>query len=314
MHPAFSVIFFTTASGAGYGLLALLGPAHLLSLTPANSVFLLTAIGIALVLVCGGLLSSTFHLGHPERAWRALSQWRSSWLSREGVLAIASFLPILGFAISLGENTVVMMALALGMALSCLLTIYCTAMIYASLKTIHAWCNYWVVPAYLSLALMSGILLLNALVSLSAGDTKILALLTLLLIATAFGIKMAYWNYLTTSQPVSNSNTATGLEGKIKLVQSPHSQANYLMKEMGYKLARKHAKKLRGLCLVFAFVLPFLFTLLASIVASSVITTIFAILAVISATPGVLIERWLFFAEARHSVMLYYEDDESQLA
>ncbi len=93
MHPAYSVIFFTTATGAGYGLLALNGLAAAFGQLPADRGFAVASVLVSYVLIVGGLLSSTFHLGHPERAWRALSQWRSSWLSREGVLAIVAFAP-----------------------------------------------------------------------------------------------------------------------------------------------------------------------------------------------------------------------------
>src|SRR5882762_5808075 len=93
MHPAFSVIFFTTASGAGYGLLALMSLLAALGRLPADRWFGLAGLGLGLVAVSVGLLSSTFHLGHPERAWRALSQWRTSWLSREGVASLATYIP-----------------------------------------------------------------------------------------------------------------------------------------------------------------------------------------------------------------------------
>ena len=87
MHPAYSVIFFTSASGGGYFLLTLLGVFGALGVLPPDPVLGLIAFGLAFAMVTAGLLSSTFHLGHPERAWRAFSQWRSSWLSREGVLS-----------------------------------------------------------------------------------------------------------------------------------------------------------------------------------------------------------------------------------
>jgi DMSO reductase anchor subunit len=99
LHPAISVIFFTTASGAGYGLLAVLGIAAPAGLLPTQSWLGLSGLGLALALISAGLLSSTFHLGHPERAWRAVSQWRSSWLSREGVVALATYVPAGLFAI-----------------------------------------------------------------------------------------------------------------------------------------------------------------------------------------------------------------------
>src|SRR5581483_5371303 len=100
------------------------------------------ALGLSLTTVTVGLLSSTFHLGRPERAWRALSQWRSSWLSREGVFSILTYVPVaaLGFGWLFGEwqrgqvsfGAYGSVALALG-------TLWCTGMIYASLPTVRAW-------------------------------------------------------------------------------------------------------------------------------------------------------------------------------
>ena len=99
MHPALSVIVFSTASGAGYGLLALLGILAPLDVVPEDRTFGFIALALALAAITGGLLASLFHLGHRERAWRALSQWRSSWLSREGVAAIATYVPAGAFGI-----------------------------------------------------------------------------------------------------------------------------------------------------------------------------------------------------------------------
>src|SRR2546430_5662764 len=98
MHPALSVIFCTTASGAGFALVLLIGLGVPLALLPANAGFGFTALATAFALAAGGLVSSVFHLGRPERAWRAFSQWRSSWLLREGGMAVAAFLPAGVFA------------------------------------------------------------------------------------------------------------------------------------------------------------------------------------------------------------------------
>src|ERR1700757_3462477 len=102
MHPALSIIFFTTSSGAGYALLMLLGLGAPLGLVPPSASFGFAAIAIAVLLAAGGLASSAFHLGRPERAWRAFSQWRSSWLSREGVFSVLTFLPVAIFGIGWG--------------------------------------------------------------------------------------------------------------------------------------------------------------------------------------------------------------------
>ena len=95
MHPALSVIVFTSLSGAGYGLLFLIGLLAGTPLLPQSPWFAFFGIGMALASATLGLLASTFHLGRPPRAWRAFSQWRSSWLSREGIFSLATFLPAL---------------------------------------------------------------------------------------------------------------------------------------------------------------------------------------------------------------------------
>ncbi len=310
MHPALSVIFFTTASGAGYGLLAILGVGHLFRITPDNVAFGFSAIGIALVLVTTGLLSSTFHLGHPERAWRAMSQWRSSWLSREGVLALLTYVPVLVFAsgwLIIRIDTGIYAMAAISMSLLCMITVYATSMIYASLKTVHAWSNHWVPLVYLSLALMTGLILLNALLVTFANSIAFVNYATLISITVAFVIKLAYWHFIKNTQSISTAESATGLGhlGKVSLVQSPHSQENYLLKEMGYKIARKHANKLRRISLLGGFILPFILTLVISS-NSSLLSISAAILALVFSMLGVIIERWLFFAEAKHTVMLYY--------
>jgi DMSO reductase anchor subunit len=162
-----SIIFFSTASGAGFGLLLLVGIAAPLGLVPPNAGFAFVSLAVAAVFAVSGLLSSTLHLGRPERAWRAFSQWRSSWLSREGVLSVMTFVPALIFGIGwflFGRTDGVFglcgfLAAALAGA-----TIFSTGMIYATLKPIHQWHNRWVVPNYLLLGLMAGLLLLDLIV------------------------------------------------------------------------------------------------------------------------------------------------------
>ena len=99
MHPAFSVIFFTVSSGTGYGLLAGWLALALLGLLPTGGACAWVSLVLGFGLVSAGLLSSFWHLGHPERFWMAFSQWRSSWLSREGVMAVVTYVPTGLFAI-----------------------------------------------------------------------------------------------------------------------------------------------------------------------------------------------------------------------
>src|ERR1700761_9514649 len=98
MTPASSVLLLTTLTGFSYGLLAWLGALTTAGVLPSAPLFVPLAVVVALCFASAGLMASTLHLGHPERAWRAFSQWRSSWLSREGVAALATFPPAVIFA------------------------------------------------------------------------------------------------------------------------------------------------------------------------------------------------------------------------
>src|SRR6266446_382493 len=313
MHPSLSIVFFTTASGAGFGLLFVIGLGVPLELLPADRWFGLAALATAFVLAAGGLVSSVFHLGRPERAWRAFSQWRSSWLSREGVMSMATFVPAAVFAIGwifFGITDGVIGLLGVIAAVFAAVTIVCTGMIYASLKPIHQWHNRWVVPNYFMLGLMAGFLLLDLIVRFWAVQPISIPLLTLLTILAAWWTKEAYWRFIDTTSAPSTvaSATALGSRGRVRLLESPHTQDNYLLQEMGFRIARKHRIRLRLIARIAAFALPALLSLIA-LFASGAVAIAAAALAVVSAALGLVVERWLFFAEAKHTVMLYYGAD-----
>ncbi|MDX6749958.1 DmsC/YnfH family molybdoenzyme membrane anchor subunit [Geminicoccaceae bacterium 1502E] len=308
MRPAFSVIFFTTASGAGYGLLALLGLAALLGGVPADRGLGVAGLGLALALITAGLLSSTFHLGHPERAWRAFSQWRSSWLSREGVAAVATYLPALAFAAVWVLGGTLSGALGLLSALGAAATVYCTGQIYASLKPIARWHHPLTVPVYLAMALATGGLLALLLLFAFGLPGGWLTLLTLLALPAAWLLKLRWWQETDGAAATSTAGTATGLGrfGDVRLLERPHSGSNYLLDEMVFKVARKHAGRLRRIAVGLGLLLPWLLILGGWLAAPSAGAALLALLAVVSAGAGVVVERWLFFAEAQHTVSLYY--------
>src|SRR5277367_2272016 len=232
MHPAGSVIWFTTLSGAGYGLLFLLGLLAGTPLLPDSRWFAFATLALGLGLVTAGLISSTLHLGHPERAWRAFSQWRSSWLSREGVLSVTGFLPAAVFGITWVFQGQRLAWAGWLMAALAAVTVYCTAMIYASLKPIPRWHNPWVAPNYLLLALMTGSLLLRALVALFGHSPDVLRILGAAAILVAAGGKIAYWWHIGRAAPAATAESATGLGalGRVRLLEAPHTEENYLLK------------------------------------------------------------------------------------
>lgn len=310
MHPAPSLLVFTTASGAGYGLLFLLGLAAPLGLVPPGRGFALAGLGLAFALIVGGLLASTFHLKHPERAWRALGQWRSSWLSREGVAALATFAPAGAFAVGwIGSGSLDGMWTPFGplAAAGAAATVVCTGNIYASLKPVRAWHHPLVVPVYLAFALATGGLWLTLALFIFGAGAPWAPGLTLAALALAWGLKARYWRGLARPAAAPTAESATGLEGpgRVRVLEPPHTEENYLLNEMGYRLARKHARRLRRLAVLLGAALPAagLIVALALGGAPAVVAAGFALLCGLL---GVVIERWLFFAEASHTVMLYY--------
>ena len=310
MRPALSIVLFTTSSGAGFALLLLLGLGAPLGLLPASSGFGCVALGVAILLAGAGLVASVFHLGRPERAWRAFSQWRSSWLSREGVFSVLTFLPAAVFGIGwvfLGATGRLFGLCGILTAVLAAATVYCTGMIYASLKPIHQWHNGWVVPAYLALGLMGGCLVLDFLVRLWSRHSAGIALLTLIVVAVAWWIKERYWRFIDTTVGRSTVAAATtlGSRGTERLFEAPHTQENYLLQEMGFRLARKHARRLRRIARLAGFAWPASLSLFG-LFAGGVGGGIAAGLAVAGAALGLVAERWLFFAEAKHTVTLYY--------
>jgi DMSO reductase anchor subunit len=313
MHPALSIVFFTTASGAGFALLLLLGLGVPLGLLPQHSGFGFAALAVAVLLAVGGLGSSVFHLGRPERAWRALSQWRSSWLSREGVCSVLTFVPAAVFGIGwafFGVTGGLVGLCGIFAAALAAATICCTGMIYASLKPIHQWHNPWVVANYFALGLASGLLVLDLLVRLWERRAPGLAMLAFVAVLIAWWAKEAYWRSIDTTSARSTVASATmlGRRGKVRLLEPPHTEENYLLKEMGFRIARTHRARLRRIARLSGFALPMLLTLLA-LLFGGVGGVIAAGLAVASAALGLVVERWLFFAEAKHTVTLYYGAD-----
>ena len=313
MNPAYSIIFFTTASGAGYGLLGVLGLYAWVGKLPDSLVFGALTMAVGVLLVTAGLVSSTYHLGHPERAWRALSQWRSSWLSREGVAAVVTFVPLLGLAggwIAFGPESGTVRWAGLLSTVGCILTLGCTGMIYASLRAIPDWYSAWVPSNYLALGAMTGVLWLLVLAGVLGFNLPALTGWAPVVVGIAFVVKLAYWGR--ERAPMSTAESATGLDqfagqrASVTPLDPPHTEENYLQREMGFVIARKHAIALREHTSLLAFALPLMLSILGLVLPSGASLGAYG-LAAASATIGVVLERWLFFAEAKHVVTLYYD-------
>tara|TARA_B110000027_G_scaffold132806_1_gene159754 strand:- start:449 stop:1321 length:873 start_codon:yes stop_codon:yes gene_type:complete len=287
MHPAPSVIIFTTFSGLGFGLMFWLG----IDPTPPTGWVAFVFWLIAYAMAVGGLLSSTFHLGRPERFLKAFSQWRSSWLSREGIAAVTTLVAMGLYGLGLMFFGTACQPLGWLGALGALATVFTTSMIYTQMKTIPRW-NMNLTPAmFMSYALAGGALL--------KGNIT----MAIVLLAIAGVVQVFTW--VTGDKAFENSGTtmatATGLGniGSVRAFEPPHTGSNYLMREFIHVVGRKHSQKLRIIGVALGIIIPVVLLLLP-------IGHWIALIAVASHIAGVLASRWLFFAEAEHVVGLYY--------
>jgi len=312
MHPAKSVIIFTVLSGAGFGLIALLsfivGIGHTRLASGQWTMEMMALACLAIILSSIGLISATFHLGNPQRAWRALSQWRSSWLSREGVLAMItlSLFSLWLIAAFLNITMLLWFGAWLGIIIGglAIVTIFATAMIYTQLRPVPRWHTPLTPLCYLGFGLSGGILIIAAAhpQNLNVSITAFISLIV------AWGIKIMWWRRSDkTGRGATGSSraTATGLSGysDIKLFEAPHFSKNYLMREMVFEVGRKHARRLRRFSVILGFIFPAFLIIVSFFISSSFFLLFIGLL---SNFIGVFIERWLFFAEAEHLVALYY--------
>jgi DMSO reductase anchor subunit len=227
------------------------------------------------------------------------------------VMAVATAVPagVLGVGWVGLESVDGLFAIAAALTAACaVFTLYCTGMIYASLRTIRQWHQPLTTPIYVALGLASGAVLLHALLAAFGEAAPWSAWLAIVCVAVGAALKWAYWLRIDGELRTYTAEAATGLGhlGKVRTLEPPHTQPNFVMREMGYRIARKHALKLRRLSLVFAFGSPIVALLLSQLSGVGIVS---AFLAVLSMALGLGIERWLFFAEAEHVAMLYYGAD-----
>ncbi|GLS87073.1 DMSO reductase [Cypionkella aquatica] len=286
MNPAPSVIVFSVLSGAGFGLLFFLGLGFAQAM--GWTAFLWWGMGYALAII--GLLASTFHLGNPGRAWRAFTQWRTSWLSREAWASVAALLICAPMALSDWLGLGWPRAIGMVGGVLALATVLTTSMIYTQIKAVPRW-HHWLTPVmFLGFALAGG-----AVLAAQSFAPIFLAALALILLAIW---QVGDGQFARKAQSLG---TATGLDriGEVTVFEQAHTAGNYLLREMIFAVGRKHAQRLRAIALALAAVIP------AVLLAISAGPWAFAVAAVCHVI-GAFAARWLFFAEAEHVVGLFY--------
>ena len=320
MHPAFSVIFLTTLIGAGQGLFLALFSGQTYSavnLLPAqHSSFYIIGSLLAVALLIGGLMASFFHLGHPERAWRAASQWRTSWLSREVIaLPIAMGLVFfygvfhwINWEVDLfgnqlpGQVTLIIGAMA---SVAVFLLYLCTAMIYASIKFLQEWASALTVLNYILLGGASGFTLATALAAYNA-PTLVGFFGGWAIILTVGGLitRLVSLYRNANIKAVSTVQTAIGIRHtQVQQKAMGMMGGSYNTREYFHGKTAAFLKSIKYIFLVLVFPLPIML-IVAGMKADS---GLLLLLAFAVQYVGLLFERWFFFAQANHPQNLYYQ-------
>lgn len=310
MKPAFSVILLTTLIGAGQGLFLAYYSADLLSVLSILSVESIQGSGRAglfsLALLCAGLVASFFHLGHPERAWRAATMWKTSWLSREViVLPLAMGLILLYSCLKLnGDSVKFNIAVGSVAAVVVLILFLCTAMIYATLKFLRQWHSPLTVLNFFLMGSASGFTLAVALSTYY--DPQLFGYFSRL----AIGLNVAALLSRTATlirnkhlRQLSSVQSAIGIQHpRIRQIAQGAMGGSYNTRTFIHTYAATLVRLARYCFLAAAFIIPVILLLI-----STEDTMAICVVAFVVQYSGLLVERWYFFIEAEHPQNIYYQ-------
>jgi DMSO reductase anchor subunit len=308
MRPQFSIIFFTTLVGMAQGLLFFLALSNLYSQATPNAFLTHLGLPVAFILLCLSLIASFFHLGHPERAWRAAMMWRTSWLSRE-VIALPALMAVTAVIYFYALQSEVPQWLWLALLVTTVILWVCTAKIYQCIRFIQEWSHPSTLTNFMLLGLASGLILLELLIALWGGSAAQiidapLSLVSFLLLFLSFNLKLWIWRRNRSLKPKSNLATATGIKGNnIRQTSMGLMGGSFNTREFFHHQTDRMIANLRKVILLCAYVIPMI--LMAYAISAPNILMI--ALALFINYLGLLAERWMFFAEANHPQNLYYQ-------
>lgn len=297
MRPAFSVLFLTTLIGAGQGLFITLFFCELLAGSSLTSNFFV--IGTVLVLIFSSLggIASVFHLGHPERAWRAMTMWRTSWLAREGIALPAFMGAAFAYGVAHWLNFGHTLAIGTVAVVLAIVLFVCTGMIYGAIKVLKEWAHPLTIVNFIVLGCASGTTLAAAYASFAAPELAV-ALAQTAFALTVLGVvtrSASLWRNATL-RPTSTLQTAIGIRHPRIVQKSQGSMGgSYNTREFFHGKSPEFVRGVLVMLVLGVFVLPLALVLTLPV------------LAFVAQYLGLLAERWYFFAEAQHPQNLYYQ-------
>ena len=314
MHPSFSLILFTSMAGMAQGAIVSLAVLNSGSDQLPSELLNVYLFPLILALLFGGLLASTFHLGHPERAWRAIMMWRTSWLSRE-VLILPAFIALTALAYYFSWQASVPNWLWLLLSIAALALWVCTAMIYQCIRFIQEWAHPATMVNFIALGMSSGWFLLMVLLTLwsilhpnqavvTSSNIAGVAGFTGFLILLSLSLKLWIWKRNRGLKPKSNLQSATGIKtGFVRQISMGMMGGSFNTREFFHQQSSLFVANVRKIAFFGTYLLPVL--LLTIVVSNGTLSVL--VLAFVVHCIGLMAERWLFFAEANHPQNLYYQ-------
>jgi len=308
MRPQFSIIFFTTLAGMAQGLLFFIALLNIEAPVLSAPFLLMLALPVSFILLTLGLVASFFHLGHPERAWRAAMMWRTSWLSRE-VIALPAVMLMTAMTFFFVASGLVPAWIWAILLISILALWICTAKIYQCIRFIQEWSHPSTLSNFILLGLTSGGLLLEFLLMLwNDPDTPfgvgLISGLNFILLFIALNLKLWIWRRNQQLKPKSNLASATGIKGSnIRQTSMGFMGGSFNTREFFHHQTDRVISNIRKIILLMTYIGPMI--LLAFSMSSPNIAQI--AIALLMHYIGLLAERWMFFAEANHPQNLYYQ-------
>lgn len=319
MHPAFSVIFLTTLIGVGQGFFLAMAAGESIAMTgavpmPDDRGFFALGSVISLLFLIGGLVASFFHLGHPERAWRAATMWRTSWLSRECIAlpACMALVALYGASHYFGWRTapdpalhVAAIAVTVTAVVVCIALFICTGMIYVCIRFLQEWSSALTIVNFILLGCASGTTLAAAFAFLTAPQLVhgyAMAAICLTVLALVTRLASLYRN--ARLKPTSTLQTATGIRHP-RIVQKSQGAmgGSFNTRHFFHGKSALFFRSVKWIFLLLVFPLPIVL-LGGSLLAASLWILAGAFLLQYA---GLIAERWFFFAQANHPQNLYYQ-------
>ena len=308
MRPQLSIILFTTLAGMAQGLLFFIALLNIEAPVLSAPFIAILALPVSFVLLTLGLVASFFHLGHPERAWRAAMMWRTSWLSRE-VIALPAVMALTAITFFFVISGMVPAWLWAALLIGTLALWICTAKIYQCIRFIQEWSHPSTLSNFILLGLTSGGLLLEFLLMLWNDPSIPLGMglisgANFILLFLALNLKLWIWRRNQQLKPKSNLASATGIKGNnIRQTSMGFMGGSFNTREFFHHQTDRAISNIRKIILLMAYIGPMIL-LAFSMNSPSVAQIAFALFIHYI---GLLAERWMFFAEANHPQNLYYQ-------